>query len=43
MFSNNPRDNGGLDRMFVVDIGENIHISGIIQSKKLEKLLMNEV
>lgn len=35
------RHDGGLTRMVVVDEGEHIHISGMIQSRDLKKFLMD--
>lgn len=35
------REDGGLAWMFVVDVGGNIHISGMIQSRNSKKLLMD--
>lgn len=36
-FKNPGRDDGGLARMFVVDEGEDIHISGMIQSNMIQR------
>lgn len=35
------RDDGGLSGMLVVDVGENIHLSGMIQSRNLMTLVMD--
>lgn len=40
-FTVQARDDGGWSGMFVVDVGENIYISGMIQSRNLMTLPMD--